>query len=111
MLENGDNVVNGPVVHAAPEQNFSSEQNVTKDYNPSSSSGSFGHDFAPPASPPMKSPSIPPDTELRSTISSVTTSSVGKNTTVMLNKDKDLDFLNSTPSPSGMFILKIQFLQ
>ena len=95
MLENGDNLVNGPVVHAAP------EHNVTKDYNPSSGSGSFGHDFAPPASPSTNSPSIPPDTELRSSMPSVNTLSVGKNTTVMLNKDKDLDFLNSTPSPSG----------
>ncbi|XVF35443.1 hypothetical protein REPUB_Repub18cG0146500 [Reevesia pubescens] len=94
MLENGDHVVSGPALHAAPEQNF------TKDYNPSSSSGIFGRDFAPPAAPPMNSASILPDTKLRSSMSSVNTSSVGKNTTVM-RKKIDPFFLNSTLSPSG----------
>ncbi|XVF48556.1 hypothetical protein PTKIN_Ptkin03bG0200000 [Pterospermum kingtungense] len=94
VLENGDNVVNGPVAHAAP------EQNGTKVYNPSSGIGSFSHDFVAPASPPVNSPSIPQVTKLRSPMSSVNTS-VSKNTTVMLKKDKDLDFLNSTSSPSG----------
>ncbi|XVE71026.1 hypothetical protein DITRI_Ditri10aG0116900 [Diplodiscus trichospermus] len=100
MLENGDNVVNGPVVHAAPEQYFSSEQNVSKDYNPPSSSGSFSHAFARPASPPMNSPSIPPDTKSRSSMLSLNASSVAKNTTVMLKRDKDPGFVNSIP-PSG----------
>ncbi|XWS70321.1 hypothetical protein CRYUN_Cryun03dG0038000 [Craigia yunnanensis] len=82
------------------ESNAAPEHNVTKDYNPSSSSGSFGRDFAPPSPPPMNSPSIPPDTKLRSSMPSVTMSSVGKNITVMLKKDKDPEFLNSTSSLS-----------
>ncbi|OMP02108.1 Exostosin-like protein [Corchorus capsularis] len=97
LLENGNNVVHGPVPHTAPEQFISLEQNVTKDYNPSSdtSSGSRGYDVAPSASPPVISQQILSDTKLRNS-----TSSVGENTTVMLKKDEDPQFLHRTP-PSG----------
>ncbi|XP_021276435.1 uncharacterized protein LOC110410860 isoform X3 [Herrania umbratica] len=97
-MENGDNVVNAPVLHATPEQ-----QNVTQDYNASTSSGSFGRDFAAPASPPLKSPSILPDTKLRSNMSSVNTSSVGKNTTILPEKHEDPNFLISTPVSGNVY--------
>ncbi|XP_017982525.1 PREDICTED: uncharacterized protein LOC18587972 isoform X2 [Theobroma cacao] len=96
-LENGDNVVNGPVLQAAP------EQNVTQDYNPSSSCGSSGRYFAAPASPPLNSPSILPDTKLRSNMSSVNASSVGKNTTILPEKDKDPNLLISTPLSGNVY--------
>ncbi|GMJ07665.1 hypothetical protein like AT5G25820 [Hibiscus trionum] len=69
VLENGDNVVNGPAPDGASEQ-----QNVTKDHNPSYGSGSFVDHLAPSAFPPMDSQSVPRDTKLRSSNSSMNTS-------------------------------------